>query len=154
MGFQMYLGNLVIRAASYLWEWPNRVGCIFIESPQGGTPTPCSFFIRFDAEVGRDGGGEPSEETGADSGWQGNSEVCGVYCLRNIWGCSGKARWNFSARGWNTWLQVGSYIWPTQLGFGFPSNDESVSGEAMTHWEFWASKHVQPWSISNWSLVW
>ena len=72
---------------------------------------------------------------------------------RNILGYSGKARWTFSARTWNTWLQVESDTWRTQLGPGFLSNNESVSGEALTHWEFWASKHVQPWRVSIWSLV-
>lgn len=48
---------------------------------------------------------------------------------------------------WNSWLEMASYIWPTQLGLGFLSSNESGSGDALTHWASWASKHVQPWRI-------
>lgn len=73
----------------------------------------------------------------------------------HISGYSGEASWcTISERAWNTWLQVASYIWPTLLGLGISSNNESVSCEVLTQQECCASKHVQPWRIvSIWSLA-
>lgn len=148
MGFQLHLGNLVILAASYLSEWPNWVGGIWIESPQGGAPPPCALGLIPRWVVMGEESHQKRQEQSHDV-----KRIQESAPSRNILGCSGKARWTFSARTWNTWLQVESDTWRTQLGPGFLSNNESVSGEALTHWEFWASKHVQPWRVSIWSLV-